>query len=839
MALTTDEKNYIAGLKVAISSPDVSEGVRETVFNSFNNIVQLTTDTSIVGQDVSDLLRYPSIDEDSYAIVWDNANEEFTLAASSSGDVDTIYTADGIISDSDIQRVFTIENNSDLFITAYDLTSTDYTVNPYLIIGVGSSKFGVNHYDRDADENSGSYELNFGNGEMIVVDTYSGKGLVYDADYSANYTTRSLVDKDYVDSLYTFTRGLTESSGTVRLGGSIDNSSVIITGGDQSLFSVGLLHDGYDEDEGGTIQFTTSDDDTGASLRYRQYGNSIDISGYDDSSVSNEVNNILVEGTGYTYLNSSRGVISRAYSGSAVGSGDITSLSVFGSGITVSSALSTFEGVEYAADYSANFTDRSLVDKAYVDSATPDTIYTADGSFTGSRIVTANTSGLIEIQAYDTTSADFTAFSRLKMDQVESIFAWHEGSGDGTTSGKGQIKIDTDGMEVSDSAHQKGLYYAGDYSATFVNRSLVDKEYVDGLIPDSIYTADGSYTGARTVTADTSGSLTVNTYNLSSSDYDARATLEVESFNSFLAVYDGDGGGGDDGKVEVNLGYSEGIVVTDSLFGHGFKYAQDYSSTFQDRSLVDKAYVDASIPTFQEVIDSGSTATLSTGTFQVYSENGTKYVLQQQSQSSNRIRFSGEDSSTDYAHYLDIEDDGVNMWGYNNDDNSSLAIRIDMDATPLARMYYNDTNYNEKILGIGSAGIVFTDSVDSKGAEYAADYSANYTDRSLVDKAYADSVTGNVSWTTTIPTTLESGNGYFVDSSSSAQTITLPLTPSLGDWVEVCDYTGSSATNNITIEGNGSNIAGASDDYVIDIDRASIRLTYSDATNGWVITIQA
>jgi hypothetical protein len=37
----------------------------------------------------------------------------------------------------------------------------------------------------------------------------------------------------------------------------------------------------------------------------------------------------------------------------------------------VSSNVTGFEGLKYGADYSADFVDRSLVDKAYVDSVTP------------------------------------------------------------------------------------------------------------------------------------------------------------------------------------------------------------------------------------------------------------------------------------------------------------------------------------------------------------------------------------------------------------------------------------------------------------------------------------
>jgi len=54
------------------------------------------------------------------------------------------------------------------------------------------------------------------------------------------------------------------------------------------------------------------------------------------------------------------------------------------------------KGVEYFADYSANYTNRSLVDKEYVDNqvAGVANIYTADGSLSGSRTISMGTNNL-------------------------------------------------------------------------------------------------------------------------------------------------------------------------------------------------------------------------------------------------------------------------------------------------------------------------------------------------------------------------------------------------------------------------------------------------------------
>ena len=65
--------------------------------------------------------------------------------------------------------------------------------------------------------------------------------------------------------------------------------------------------------------------------------------------------------------------------------------------------------------------------------------------------------------------------------------------------------------------------------------------------------------------------------------------------------------------------------------------------------------------------------------------------------------------------------------------------------------------------------------------------------------------TGTVDWDTTAKTasfTAVSGNGYFVNTTSGAITVTLPTSPSAGDIVSISDYAGTAATNNITIARN-------------------------------------
>src|SRR5210317_2024722 len=85
-------------------------------------------------------------------------------------------------------------------------------------------------------------------------------------------------------------------------------------------------------------------------------------------------------------------------------------------------------------------------------------------------------------------------------------------------------------------------------------------------------------------------------------------------------------------------------------------------------------------------------------------------------------------------------------------------------------------------------------------------------------------------------TSAVAGNGYFIDTTSAAHTITLPSSPSIGDKIAIKDYAATFGTNNLTIGRNGNNIQGVANDSLISTNRASIVLVYIDATKGWLYT---
>jgi hypothetical protein len=83
--------------------------------------------------------------------------------------------------------------------------------------------------------------------------------------------------------------------------------------------------------------------------------------------------------------------------------------------------------------------------------------------------------------------------------------------------------------------------------------------------------------------------------------------------------------------------------------------------------------------------------------------------------------------------------------------------------------------------------------------------------------------------------TMSANNGYFVDTSSGAKTMTLPTSATLGDTIRINDLAGSFATYNLTVARNGHKIQGIADDLLVDANQSSFGLVYSNSTYGWKV----
>ena len=99
-------------------------------------------------------------------------------------------------------------------------------------------------------------------------------------------------------------------------------------------------------------------------------------------------------------------------------------------------------------------------------------------------------------------------------------------------------------------------------------------------------------------------------------------------------------------------------------------------------------------------------------------------------------------------------------------------------------------------------------------------------------------ISGGASWqavVTAATKTAVAGEGYFLNTTSNAITLTLPGSASIGDFVSFVDYAGTFDTNNLTIARNGHKIQGATADLVVSTERAANTLVYVDATQGWLL----
>lgn len=101
-------------------------------------------------------------------------------------------------------------------------------------------------------------------------------------------------------------------------------------------------------------------------------------------------------------------------------------------------------------------------------------------------------------------------------------------------------------------------------------------------------------------------------------------------------------------------------------------------------------------------------------------------------------------------------------------------------------------------------------------------------------------ISGGTDWQTVKTTgfTAVAGEGYFINTTSGAFTMTLPASPTIGDEVAFIDYAGTFDTNNLTIGRNSENIQGSAADLTVSTERAANTLVYTDGTQGWLLKVK-
>ena len=127
-----------------------------------------------------------------------------------------------------------------------------------------------------------------------------------------------------------------------------------------------------------------------------------------------------------------------------------------------------------------------------------------------------------------------------------------------------------------------------------------------------------------------------------------------------------------------------------------------------------------------------------------------------------------------------------------------------------------------RIAKLGTDGQALTSSGAGKSANYE-DLAAGISWQSVV--------TGSTM-------TAVAGEGYWINTTSNACTITLPSSASVGDTIILGDYARNWGTNGIVIDSNGLNYQGDDDSFDVEYgtDGLALGITYMNATQGWVPT---
>ena len=119
---------------------------------------------------------------------------------------------------------------------------------------------------------------------------------------------------------------------------------------------------------------------------------------------------------------------------------------------------------------------------------------------------------------------------------------------------------------------------------------------------------------------------------------------------------------------------------------------------------------------------------------------------------------------------------------------------------------------------------------------FIVDNGAGGTNRKVAASRIKTYIGGGTQWQSvkTGNYTASAGEGVFVNTTSSAITITLPA-GTLGDEISIVDYAGTFDSNACTVAANGSEkIFGSTDDLTVSTERAAFTLVFTDSTQGWL-----
>lgn len=636
---------------------------------------------------------------------------------------------------------------------------------------------------------------------------------INNADYNAQW----------IDAIYNAGSGITITGATIKLGGNV-TSPTIFNLGNFSGNSITI----QSGNPGVTGQYTVFSD-TNSTLAI------ISPSGQHTASTINSVTNAGSRASIGVY----KSEFPNQFSGFFVGNeGEATDGMIIYDDIFLA-------GLAYDNDYSANFTNRSLVDKAYVDSH-------ITGS-TGVNGLTGTTNiGLGGILS-NTVTIDTATYQFLLGSDTGGIgngTYWNLGPNSWTvqigngTSRYGQFTMaptdvqlyyqDTTGLlgifagitgyRIVDTISHKGAVYGADYSANFTARSLVDKGYVDGVVGGGVVGPTGP-TGQGVPTGGTTGQALVK---VNGTDYNtAWATIPAGPTGATGPA----GPTGPTGSTGVTgstgttgaTGPTGAAGATGSAGATGATGPQGAPGTNGTNgtngatgSTGATGAAGVGVPTggtigqvlakinstnfnTQWVTPSGGGGTVTGGT------NGLALVGANISLGGT-LTAATSINTAGFSLLLGGASSTLTLYSGNNTASTSATLLTPTAAT-LQRL---DASSHTASLAISNTGFLIIDNIASKGLVYNADYSANFTDRSIPDVGWVNDqltslgtiITGSSNLT--FPTTnagKSSEQSMTVTGAADGDVVSLGY-PNVSFHIDSCYTARVSATNTVTVTFN-------------------------------------
>lgn len=261
----------------------------------------------------------------------------------------------------------------------------------------------------------------------------------------------------------------------------------------------------------------------------------------------------------------------------------------------------------------------------------------------------------------------------------------------------GKTIISRNGKEVR--MDDDGLRYQADYSLDYSDRSLVDKGYVDSKVsPANLQSVLDSNPIANSL--DLKSSITLNPNAMVFNKFATAST-----FSQFMQMSE---------TLELMRGFNDTTTTRVYVDKGGFKYGEDYSQRpeFNDRSLVDKAYVDSNTQpdTLQTVLDNNGYA---------ISPDGDSTVIMDL----NSNQFTSIQKSDNLRTSIAQFSSSINLDSANTLGSSRIVLGGPQISIGTER-------------GIETVNLTLT---ADNALEYTNDYSSKYTDRTLVDRGYVKS----------------------------------------------------------------------------------------------------